>query len=183
MELDQIVILALKKNKAAEQQLFNTMAPRLMALCRRYSDDDHMAKDYFQEAFIKAFENLSKYDSNKGKFESWFFRVSTNVILEDKRKKKKIRFTEIDQSAEIPFEEDDLDRIRDEDLMAAIRKLPNGYRDILNLYIFEKWPHKDIAAMMGINEATSRSQFARAKKMLKRILIQTIPNIYEKQLV
>jgi len=182
MDIQQIVILAKQRDVQAERALFNALAPRLMTMCKRYSYDDHQAKDYLQDCFIKVFDQLDKYDSTKGHFESWFFRVSTNLILQDKRRRKTMQLTELTEQHDTADSILNMDTISDDQLMMAIRRLPDGYRDILNLYVFEKWSHKDIAVMMNITEGTSRSQYARAKKLLKKLLIELVPNVYEKRL-
>jgi len=62
------------------------------------------------------------------------------------------------------------DELSNETLLASIQELPNGYREILNLFIFEGLKHREIASQLNISEGTSRSQYARAKKLLKSIM-------------
>lgn len=184
MDTNQIIQAILNGDKSSERKLFDAYANKIFGICRRYSRDDHQAKDFLQECFIKLFDNLHKFDPEKGKFDFWMARVCTNEILGILRKSKKSPLNKaVDSIPELVLEEEHFDQISNVELVQAIQKLPPGYKDVLNLFVFEKWSHKDIAGMLNINEASSRSQYARAKKLLKKILIQTIPDIYERKLV
>lgn len=184
METNKIIQAILRGDKASERKLFDAYANKVYGICRRYSVDDHQAKDFLQECFIKLFDKLHKFDAEKGVFDAWMSRVCTNEVLGILRKGKKHKINLVgDDIPEQVLEVEDFDQISNVELVEAIQKLPPGYKDVLNLFVFEKWSHKDIAHMLNINEASSRSQYARAKKLLKKILIQTIPDIYERKLV
>ena len=64
----------------------------------------------------------------------------------------------------------DIEAIGEADILNAIHSLPEGYRTVFNLYLFEKKSHKEIASMLGISEGTSASQYHRAKAMLAKKL-------------
>lgn len=146
----------------------------------RYSKDQMQAEDYLQDSFMMIFEKLSYYKSDKGAFQTWISRVTVNTILMDKRKAKnreKINAT-IDHEAleNIGYEDSDNElfnaAINKEALLEAIRSIPEKYRDVLNLYVFDEWSHAQIATALNITEDNSRIRFARAKKALKKILKQ-----------
>lgn len=152
-------------------------------MCGRYAHDDNMAKDYFQDSFIRVFDKLDRYDEKRGNFESWFFKVALNVILSDKRSiKRQLQVTYVEELPEVQLDQDDMKLLTDKELMVCIQQLPDGYREVINLYIFEQCSHKEIGALLQISAATSRSQYMRAKILLKQILIKTIPDLYERQL-
>ncbi len=183
MNLEQIVEQCKSRNGQAEKELFFRLAPRVLSLCRRYTPDEELAQDYLQECFLTLFKNIKKYDAKKGAFDPWFFRLCTNRILQSYRKSK--TEPEIEFRAEVPeisISEESIQSISEEQLLEAIRQLPNGYREVLNLAIFEGWTHKEIARKLKISESTSRSQLARAKKLLKRFLQPLKNKNYEKRL-
>lgn len=179
-----IIQAAKGKDKKAEKELFLKTAPMLYSLCRKYANDDHEAKDYLQEVYIRMYDKIHLYDENKASFSTWFHRVATNRIVEIKRKKKiffELPTTEsIDHQTE---ENDDLENISREQLLSAINQLPDGYKNVVNLFVFEKLSHKEIADKLDIAESTSRSQFTRSKKLLKKILQESLPKNYERILV
>ena len=151
--------------------MFLLFAPKVLTLCRRYIPDEHLAQDLMQDCFIKVFENIGKYDSKKGDFGGWLFRVCTNTVLKFLRNsKKEIPTVYLENLPEEGISEADFEEIPTEKILEAIRELPDGYRQVLNLFVFENWSHKEISKSLNITESTSRSQLARAKKLLKIIL-------------
>ena len=174
-----------KKNKEAEKRLFLLHAPKVLTLCRRYIPDEHQAQDMVQECFIQVFEKIKKYDPAKGDFGGWLFRVCTNVVLKSLRNSKNelptVYMEELPDAEEIT--EEGFELISQAELLKAIRELPEGYRTILNLFVFENWTHREISQSLNISESTSRSQLARAKKILKINLEKKIGHRYETGLV
>ena len=184
MNTQQIVTACKKGKRSAEKKLFLQFAPKVLTLCRRYIPDEHRAQDMLQECFIQVFEKIKKYDPKKGEFGGWLFRVCTNVVLKSLRNaKNELPIIYLEELPEEEITESGFDLIDEEDLLRSIRELPNGYRTVLNLYIFENWSHHEIAQSLNISESSSRSQLARAKKMLKIILEKKIGQQYETGLV
>ena len=183
MDLQEIITLTKAKNQQAEKVLFLRFAPFVLTLCRRYASQNVEAQDFMQECFIHVFSNIKKYDTAKGSFEGWLNRVCTNCVLQLLRKsKKEITMVFPNELPEQELTENEFEAIPKEVILDAIQKLPDGYRQVFNLYIFEGWTHKEIGKTLGIAETSSRSQLSRAKKMLKHILQKKIDFRYEKQL-
>lgn len=183
MSIQDLIQACKQKDRQAEKALFFRFAGKILSLCRRYVKDEHKAKDFMQECFIHVFDQIHKYDPKKGQFEAWLYRVSTNTILQLLRKsKKEISFVYLDNLPENRIDEEELiEKIPKEELIAAIRELPVGYRKVLNLFIFEGWTHLEIAAALGIKVSTSQSQLTRAKQFLKKSLEKKITQQYEKR--
>ena len=183
-DLKHIILAAQKKDAKAERQLFNKLAPIVFQICRRYAVDDAQAKDLLQECFIHIFDSLDKYNPELNGAISWFSRVSINLILSKLRiKKKSIKLEYLPELPQIEMEEAHLEYLTEQEILDCIRKLPDGYRTVINLYIFENLSHADISNLLQVSESTSRSQYMRAKKMLKQIMIKKIPDLYERKLV
>lgn len=182
MSTPDLVKCCQRKDRAAEKALFLRFAPKVLTICRRYARSDAQAQDYLQECFLQIFKQLGKYDAQRGEFSGWLYRVATNTILQQLRRSK--RQPQLLYLEELPeVEDDDLLALPDtssEQLMRAIQQLPDGYREVLNLYVFEGWTHREIADTLGITPSASRSQLARAKQYLKKKLE---PIRYEKQAV
>ncbi len=183
MEIQNVIKQCKQGDRLAEKKLFFHFAGKVRSICRRYSNSSQEAKDLMQECFLKIFSNIGKYDEKKGAIEGWIYQVSTNRILEILRKEK--RGIKVVYMAELPEEseeiaEDLLNRISSADLLQCIKELPNGYRNVLNLFIFEGFPHARIARELGITESTSRSQYTRAKKLLKEKIKNKKEQRYER---
>ena len=177
MEINELIEKCKNGHAAAEKELFQRYANKVFILCRRYVRQKEEAYDLMQECFISLFNSLDKHDSDRGSFGGWMHRLCTNVVLQKLRKSKRaITLVYPDQ---FPEPEDFLifesfDTISTEFLLSSIQDLPDGHREILNLYVFEGLTHTEIANVLGIAPSTSRSQYARAKKILKNILQKKI---------
>ncbi|MCM5529279.1 RNA polymerase sigma factor [Parasegetibacter sp. NRK P23] len=144
----------------------------MYGVCLRYTSDQEEAQDILQEGFIKVFRNLEKF-RQEGSFEGWIRRIVINTAIEHFRRRKHLQpVTEKEEAAIEATEESALDRLAEKDIIALVRQLSPGYRAVFNLYVIEGYGHKEIAEMLGISEGTSKSQLARAKAVLQR-LVQT----------
>ena len=184
MNLNQIIQDCIKHRPEAERELFSHFAPKVLTICRRYASNDAEAQDFLQECFLCVFEKLQQYNPKKGEFAGWLYRVCTNNVLQILRKRKKeLQLVYLDQLPDTAqINETDFDFLHPELVIHAIQQLPDGYREVLNLFLFEQWSHREIAEQLNISESTSRSQLTRAKKLLKTVLQKLMPNNYEKRL-
>jgi RNA polymerase sigma-70 factor (ECF subfamily) len=143
-------------------------------ICYRITNDPDDAKDVLQEAFLSAFKNLGSF-KGESSFGAWLKRIVVNSSI-NHIKKNKILYTQLEgHDVETPSEFKDSDiileisRVKD-----AVQQLPDGFRTVLSLYIFEGYDHREIADILNISESTSKSQYNRAKKRLKEILKERI---------
>lgn len=160
--------------RASQELLYKKFSPRMYAICLRYADNVQSAEDILQEGFIKVFNNLDKY-KGKGSFEGWVKRIFVNTSIEYYRKSiVGKRYVEIEKVYHFKSnEEDAASKMARNDLMGMVQKLPSGYRTVFNLYAIEGYTHKEISKLLTISEGTSKSQLARARAMLKRMLKNT----------
>ena len=150
----------------------------------RYIPDRDSAQEVLQEGFIKIFEKLGAFDY-KGSFEGWIRRIIANTAIDAIRKSKKDPYlTDNDNdfklgSSDPMVEKEDLDFIdlKAEIAMEAIKKLSPAYRTVFNLFVLEDYSHKEIGEMLGISEGTSKSNLAKAKMNLQKILNEKFMNI------
>lgn len=120
-----------------------------------------------QESFIRVFGNIGQYRF-EGSLEGWVRRIVIHTALRILQKKK-IRFAEINEEVDIEqsMSVDGVAALGAEELLKLISALPDGYRIVFNLYVLEGYDHNEIAAMLEINAATSRSQLSKARKVLQ----------------
>ena len=168
-------------DRRCQQKLYEHFYGKMMVVCMRYATDDDEALDIFQEAFIKVFNNLVKY-GNKGSFEGWIRRIMVNTAIDHIRKNKKLReMVEINEeitSGEVEEESEDLlDKVSFEDLLGCVQDLSPAYRSVFNMYVVDGFSHKDIAQELGISEGTSKSNLAKAKMNIKKLLVAKIEGL------
>jgi len=166
---EQTLIAGCRHNKAsAQKQIYELYAPRMLGVCVRYVGNAETARDVLQEGFIKLFAKIGTYAG--GSFYAWTRRIFVNTALETLRRQNVLRFAQnIDDYNEV-FEDADpsiADKISANDLMNHVAALPEGYRTVFNLYAIEGYSHAEIGAMLKIGESTSRSQFSKARKLLR----------------
>ncbi len=173
MDDSQLIAACKKQNRSAQKALYELYAPKMMAVCLRYCQNDETARDLLHDGFLQVFTQIGSY-SGKGSFEGWLRKIFVNLALENYRQeKKKFDFLNDYGKDETDFldtpEDDSLDigDIPRQELLNIIHGMPEGYRTVFNLVIFEDVPHKEIATMLGITENASRSQYFRAKTLLQ----------------
>ena len=153
-------------DRAAMRRLYDLYSGYIMAIVMRYVPDKDDVPDVVQEAFIKIFTSIVQYEyRGEGTLKMWLSRITANEALGFLRRKGNITFT--DNIPDEPIDDEpDISQITNEALTEMIASLPEGYRVVLNLYVFGQMSHKEIADELGITPSTSASQFYHAKKML-----------------
>lgn len=171
---DEAIIEGCLAGKPALQTaLYQQYGRRMMAICLRYVPNREDAEDIFHEAFVKAFKNLPNYRG--GSLEGWLRRIFVTTSINFYRQNKKHRFLEDVNDKEYLYSEwpDAVSTLNVEALEKLISELPTGARVVFNLFAIEGYAHKEIAEMLNISESTSKSQFNRAKALLKdKLLVQ-----------
>jgi RNA polymerase sigma factor (sigma-70 family) len=145
----------------------------MFQICLSYSGDKVEAKDILQEAFIKVFTNLENFNS-KNSLEGWIRRIVTNTAIDYFRKRKRLVFQ--DEFPDEPDEEErgsfTLQNLTNDIILRYVKQLPDGARVVFNLFAVEGLPHKEIAEKLSITEGTSKSQYKRARNLLKKWLYE-----------
>ena len=158
--LDRIIDKCKEGDRQAAEKIYQIFSAKMFALCLRFSKDRADAEDTLQDGFIKIFTSIGQY-TGKGSFEGWMKRIMINTAMEKFRKNSPLQIVDnedIDEEVSIP----------EEVLADFVNQLPERYKMVFNLYVIEEMSHKDIAALLGINEGTSKSNLARAREILKR---------------
>ena len=157
-----------KKDKEGMKLFYERYAGYLTAVCSRYVPDRTDVKDILQDAFVKMFGAVDQFEfRGEGSLRAWASRIGVNGALTSLRKKG--RFTAVDNLPDIEEDESVIaDKVPPAVLQGFIQGLPDGYRTVFNLFVFEKKSHKEIADMLGIKEDSSASQYFRARAQLAK---------------
>ncbi len=161
-----------QKDVLACKQLYLQYADAMYNVCLRILQHQAEAEDALQEAFIKVFNNIQQY-RNESSIGSWIKQIVTNTCL-NVLKKRKIIFNELDDNVELSETESENNNETNfsiDDIKKAIEELPQGYRVVFNLYMFEDYSHRQIADMLEISESTAKTQLFKAKRKLKELLL------------
>ena len=158
---------------SAAHEFYALYADYLAAICSRYIPDENDMKDVFQDAFIHIFTHIGEFhNQGPGSLKAWSAKVVVNESLKFLRTKKRHEMVELDFDKMDEAETDDppISHIPPDIIYEMLSQLPNGYRTVLNLYVFEGMSHKEIAQLLGIKESSSASQLHRAKNQLAKLI-------------
>ena len=171
---EQELLNLFRSRKADAMRIFyDRYAGFLTAVCTRYITDADSAKDVLQESLISIFGAIDKFSyRGEGSLKAWASRIVVNTALKSLRQHGKLSF--VDDLPDVCEDEEtpQLQRLPAKVLHGFIRELPDGYRTVFNLFVFEKKSHKEIASLLGIKENSSASQYFRARAQLEKQIKQ-----------
>ena len=183
MDEQQIIAACVQGESWARKKIYEVYAPTMMSLCTRYVGNKETARDLLQDGFIKVFTHIHTY-SYKGAFAGWMYRIFVTTALEYLRKtdalKSAVDITDYSQQLK-DVDVSVLDKLSADELMECVKKLPPGYRTVFNLYAIEGYSHQEIANMLGISIATSKTQFLRARNVLQKSVELLMKDKYVRQ--
>lgn len=158
----------------AQRVVFDLYGDRLISLAFRYLDNVMDAEDAVANAFIKIFSSIKKCTFEEVYlFEAWMQRITINESLNILRKRYKFPTTElIERDFGPEFDQNIFSDFTVNEILDIIRKLPLGYRTVLNLFALEGFSHEEISDMLGISVGASKSQLSKARALLKKKLNQ-----------
>jgi RNA polymerase sigma factor (sigma-70 family) len=161
------VVRARQGDRSAQADLYRYYGKAMYNICIRMTGNPTDAQDIFQDAFIEAFRQLGQL-KEPGAFAGWLRRIMINKCI--RFSKNHVRWSSLEQ--------DGMDPVADQEtawwlniplqlVQEEIKNLPGGCREVFVLYALEDFGHKEIAGNLGISESTSKSQYQRARKLLK----------------
>lgn len=173
MDIATLVKEARQGSTAAQKLLFDEFADKMLLVCRRYVKSREDAEELLLDGFYKFFKSLHSFTyQSEAALHAWLKRIMINECLMFLRKKNV--FTIVTESAaeEIVLAEEALDNLSAAEIFNLVVTLPVGYRTVFNLFVIEGMEHKEIAALTGITEGTSKSQLSKARALLQKLLLQ-----------
>jgi RNA polymerase sigma-70 factor (ECF subfamily) len=173
LEEQQLLEALQRGDRNAQRVFYEQMAGHLMSVCLRYVPNRDDARDVLQDSLLKMFTSVGRFEyRGKGSLRAWVTRIVANEAVSHLRMQLKTVEWEGQLPDDVPdvSEEDEPRRVPPDVLMQMLGRLPTGYRTVLNMFVFEQMPHKEIARVLGIKENTSASQYLRAKKQLGQMI-------------
>lgn len=159
-------------NRQAQFELYKLYSKAMYNVCLRMVKNDLDAEDILQTSFIDVFTKLDtfQFQSSVG---AWIKRIVLNNCI-NFLKRNRVQLEELDDKLYNLKEEEKPDEeyigLTVDKINRALFELPDGYRVVFSLYMLEGYDHKEIAEILNITEATSKSQFSRAKSKLRELL-------------
>uniref|UniRef100_UPI004048C338 RNA polymerase sigma factor n=2 Tax=Roseivirga sp. TaxID=1964215 RepID=UPI004048C338 len=168
---EQLIALCIKNDLKAQRMLYDRYASKLMPMALRYAKSQEDAEDILQDAFIKIFNSLESFRM-EAQFLTWLKRIVINTAINHNRKKMYQQpMLDIEKLAPMHVESEmTLSNMHFTEILAIMQKLPVGSRTVFNLFAIEGYGHKEIGEMLDISEGTSKSQYSRAKALMKAMI-------------
>jgi RNA polymerase sigma factor (sigma-70 family) len=161
-------------DRKSQKELYEKYSPKMFAVCLRYSKNQMDAEDILQDGFVKLFNNLHRF-RGEGSFDGWVRRIFVNTAIEHiRRKNLNTTVGEGLENSVADKHKTALDNLYEKDIIKTSMTLSDGYRTVFTLYAVEGYSHKEIAKQLGITESTSKSQFSRAKAILRNMLTNKV---------
>lgn len=164
-------------NRNCQSDLYKLFSPKMMIVCLRYSKNLEEAEEILQDGFIRVFKFISQF-KGEGSLEGWIRKIMVNCALQKLRSQVNLRPV-ISLTAEVHdegYEDTIIENINGKEMMQMVQALSPAYRMVFNLHYFEGYKHREIAAMLGIEEGTSKSNLAQAKKNLQAAIKKNMAN-------
>ncbi|MCB0762071.1 MAG: sigma-70 family RNA polymerase sigma factor [Flavobacteriales bacterium] len=185
-DLNQLIDGCVEGDRKAQEHVYRMFYGKMLAVCMRYTRDVNQAQDLLQDGFIKVFSRIDKFNRT-GSFEGWVRRIVVNTAIDHVRRSKNDWLLlgedqSVEDFAEMEDEEDDQGaefHFEPGQVMEAMQKLSPAYQAVFNMYVFENMQHNEIAEKLGISVGTSKSNLAKARKNLKKILLTEYQNADE----
>jgi len=166
-------------DRLSQKKIYTSFYKYAMSICSIYTTNSEDSVEIVNDGFLKIFKEIYRYQPAYAdhilSFKGWLRKIMLYTAIDHFRKNHKYRFTkELDN--EVTWRavegEDALDRISHNEIIGAMQKLTPGYRIILNLFLIENFSHEEIAKRLGISIGTSKSNLARGRKQLQKILVK-----------
>jgi len=170
----QIINGCCKRDKKAQKALFDRYKSILLGVCIRYSDQREEAEDILQDGLVKIFVKIQDF-AGTGSFINWMKKIMVNTAITHYHRNLKHQYhQDIDEVNETDIEgiEFEMAEFTRDELLDVIANLPEGYRMVFNLYAVEGYKHKEIAEMLEIDINTSKSQYSRARGLIRKKLFE-----------
>ena len=158
-------------NRNSQDQLYREFYAYSLGICLRYSRTREEAIEILNDGFIKIFNNLDKYSAGLS-FKGWLRKIMINSAIDYfRRNEKHYHSLDISHGQYAGTADSVIDKLSEEEIIAAIQLLPPSYRMVFNLYVIEGYKHEEIANQLNISIGTTKSNLAIARNKLQKILL------------
>ena len=166
-ELSILIRDCIAQSRSAQQKLYDIYAPAAYGVIKRYMyNNEPLAQEILNDSFFKVLTKLDQY-TFQGVFEGWIRRIVVNTLTDYLRKTIKDEHHKEVQPEDAYVNSESVEKISHKELLKLVQELPDAQRAVFNLYVFENYPHKEIAAILNMNENNSRWHLNDARRRLK----------------
>lgn len=189
-DLLHIIQGCVKAKRDSHKQFYELYYGYSMGICMRYCNNMDDAIEIVNDGFLKIFKALKSFSpqhSNlEGSLKGWMKRIMINTSIDFLRKNKR-RFLIVEISDHHFNEADEvesaIDRMTYKEIVEIVQKLSPVYKTVFNLFVIDGYKHEEIAKKLRITVGTSKSNLAKARMNIKKMLQETGLNYYEQKVI
>jgi RNA polymerase sigma factor (sigma-70 family) len=160
-----------KGDQRAQEKLYRNYYRAMMTVCLRYTRNDEDAVEVLNNGFLKVFKNIQRYESGKASLYTWIRTLVVHSCLDFIKQKQKLeKIDEWKEEAEAHIDPEVIGKIKTNELLQQVRKLPPATQAVFNLYVIEGYNHKEIGQLLNISEGTSKWHLSEARKNLQLLI-------------
>ena len=178
-DLDLNIQGCVLNDRLSQKKIYTSFYNYALTICSLYTNNSDDSAEIVNDGFLKVFKEIFRYQPAYtnviSSFKGWLRKIMIHTAIDHFRKNHKHRFTKELDSETTRLSaggEDALDRISYDEIVRSMQKLTPGYRIIFNLFIIENFSHEEIAKQLGISIGTSKSNLARGRRQLQKILLK-----------
>lgn len=170
----------IRNERSAQKELYKLYYSYGMSICLRYTNSKDEAAEVLNNAFMKLFKYLSKFDLNRP-FKPWFSKIVVNAAVDHyQQQKKQLEAESLDHAEEVSAQPSIIEGISYQEIIDMMQQLPPSYRTVFNLHVIEGYTHEEIAGMLGVSVGATKSNLFKARNRLKEILEKVLDSPYER---
>ncbi|MEO5909230.1 MAG: sigma-70 family RNA polymerase sigma factor [Ginsengibacter sp.] len=176
-QTEDLIQSCINGDRYSQSQLYQRFAPKMFAVCLRYSKSREEAEDILQDGFVQVFKSLHSFKF-AGSFEGWIKKIMVYSAIASYRANSKMQvvINNVENLPDIEMmnNENVINLLGKKELLQMVQTLPPMYRMVFNLYVFEGLKHREIAKHLGVSEGTSKSNLHDAKVILQKAVTNSM---------
>lgn len=186
--LEHIINGCIKANRDSQKQLYKLYYSFSMSICMRYSNSYAEAEEIVNDGFLKIFKNIAdfepSYKSIEASFVGWIKKIFIHTAIDQYRKNNKSYTIPLPADSSFEISENSanpIDNMSYKEIIELVQKLSATYRTVFNLYVLDGYKHEEISKQLHISVGTSKSNLAKARMNIQKMLQQKNIKLYEQR--
>lgn len=186
--LENIILGCVKSNRESQKLLYKRYFSFAMGICMRYANNYMESEEIVNDGFLKIYKGLANFkilnQNLEASFAAWMKQIFIYTAIDSYRKNGKTRSEVLNDDAAVDIidnAEVAINKMSFEEIIALVQRLSPSYRAVFNLYVIDGFKHEEIAEQLKISVGTSKSNLAKARMNIQKMLQQQNSNLYEER--
>lgn len=165
-ELEELIQGCIRNQRSAQEKMYHLFYPKMMALVRRYIDQEMQAEEVLHNGYLRAFQKIKQYNF-QGSFEGWLRKIVFHAVADYVKQNAKYSSQVVLVEKDEYVHKDHAEKLYYDQLVRLVQQLPDATRTVFNMYVMDGFTHKEIGNMLGISEGTSKWHLSEGRRVLK----------------